>query len=685
MSARRPPRAAALPSRCLLALSLVLVTAAGAFAGQTFTYTDLVKRLTNLEALAVLPVPGEKCQQWSSYDRASKYDEKTGKYVAWDANGDGGGIIRQEGNLSVMAEMEGPGVIWRTWSAAPENGRVIVYLDGATEPAIDLPFRKWFDGSEAPFQGSALCHDAASGKNCYVPIPFQKSCKIVAEKGWGAYFQFTYTTYPKDTVVPTFRRDLAPDETAALAAANQALQNRRGHDPAGRRAGERTQGFKLGIKPGETVRLPDIIGPRAITALRAKLDLPAADIGVDTLRELCLRIRWDDEAKPSVWVPLGDFFGTAPGVNQYRSLPLGMTDRYWYSFWYMPFAKRAHIEITNDGKATRKLTFRVTHAPLDQPLSELARFHAKWHRDAFLPEEPERHAIDWTILKTRGRGRFVGVVLHVWNPMGGWWGEGDEKFFVDGEKFPSTIGTGSEDYFGYAWCNPTLFQNAYHDQTHNDGNNRGHVSVNRWHIVDNVPFQGQFEADIEKYYPNKRPTLYAATAYFYLAAGQDDGYPELPLSERTNWYAMPPRTPGVLEGEDMRVLECTGGGTEVQGLESFGAGWSSGAHLWWTRGKPGDKLTLALPVKQAGQYKMIAQFTKAIDYGIVQLYLDGQKLGDPIDFFNNGVIPTGALDLGVHKLAAGDHKLTLEITGANPAAVKAYMAGVDYVKFVKAQ
>ena len=65
---------------------------------------------------------------------------------------------------------------------------------------------------------------------------------------------------------------------------------------------------------------------------------------------------------------------------------------------------------------------------------------------------------DWIMLRTEGRGRFCGVSLHVWNPRGGWWGEGDEKFFVDGEKFPSTFGTGSEDYFGYAWGCPSLFQ-----------------------------------------------------------------------------------------------------------------------------------------------------------------------------------------------------------------------------------
>ena len=101
----------------------------------------------------------------------------------------------------------------------------------------------------------------------------------------------------------------------------------------------------------------------------------------------------------------------------------------------------------------RTLELEIAHAPLPQPFEQLGHFHAKWHRDAFLPRGPERE-LDWTMLKTEGRGRFCGVMLHVWNPRGGWWGEGDEKFFVDGEKFPSTIGTGSEDYFGYAWCDP---------------------------------------------------------------------------------------------------------------------------------------------------------------------------------------------------------------------------------------
>src|SRR5512133_430146 len=93
-------------------------------ADNQLSYTDLINRLTDLQQLAVLPVPGEQCAQWSSYDRASQYDASTQKYIAWDANGDGDGFIRKEGEQFVLAEMQGPGLIWRIWSAAPKQGHV---------------------------------------------------------------------------------------------------------------------------------------------------------------------------------------------------------------------------------------------------------------------------------------------------------------------------------------------------------------------------------------------------------------------------------------------------------------------------------------------------------------------------------------------------------------------------------
>ncbi len=661
-------------------LTLVCLVASAA---EKLTYVDLVKRLTDLEHLATLPAPGETTKQWSSYDRASKYDAATGKYLGWDANRDGHGMIRQEGEQQVLAEMDGPGVIWRIWSATPKAGHVKIYLDGAGEPAVDLPFTGYFDGKNAPFTRPMLVHTVARGWNNYTPIPYQKSCKIVADNGWGDYFQFVYTSFPKDTEVPTFKRELSGDENAALDEANKLLSNCGPLVPTS--GGQSITGE--GLLPGngsQDAAKPD--GPGAITCFRMRFDPPLTPADHDALREFILQIKWDGEARASVWCPLGDFFGTAPGANAYRSLPCGLTEDGWfYANWFMPFAKSAEVTIRNEGQTEYRMRYEIHLAPLKGDLNRYARFHAKWHRDEFLPTEKAR-GIDWTLLRTTGRGRFAGVMLHIWNPRGGWWGEGDEKFFVDGEKFPSTIGTGSEDYFGYAWCCPELFQNAYHNQTRNDGNNKGHISVNRWHIADQIPFQKSFDGYIEKYYPNSRPTLYASTVYWYLEPGGDDPYSPVPLSHRVGYCVTPPRKRllGVVEGEEMKVLTKTAGDAREQDLSGRDGTWSNDAHLWWTGAKPGDKLELALPVETSGKYALEVHLTKARDYGIVQLSLDGQKLGEPIDLYGSKVVPTGAIKLGAHELAAGEHKLTIEITGANEKAVKNHMFGLDYVKLVPA-
>ena len=398
---------------------------------------------------------------------------------------------------------------------------------------------------------------------------------------------------------------------------------------------------------------------------------------------MTLEIRWDGEKAPSVWTPLGDFFGTAPGINKYRSLPLGMTEDGFYSYWYMPFASEAVVSLTNDGAAPVKLEVAVTHAPLKRPVDALGRFHAKWHRDALLPAEPER-AIDWTMLKTTGRGRFCGVMLHVWNPCGDWWGEGDEKFFVDGETFPSTFGTGSEDYFGYAWSSGRRFYQALHNQPRNDGeSNRGHLSVNRWHVADNVPFHAGFEAAIEKYFPNKRPTQYAAVAYWYQAPDGDDPYPPLPPAERIGYCTQPYTVEGALEGEFLNVTRKTGN-VRRQGMSDFKGRWGFDQQLFWTDGKSGDRLEVAVPVKAAGRYDLRARFTKAPDYGILRALWDGETVGVPFDGYDPEVVPSDEVSFGVREVSAGEHRFGLEIAGSN-AKSRGVFAGLDYIRLVPAR
>jgi hypothetical protein len=661
---------------CCVSLSLLVTVSANA--AERLSYGDLVNRMIDLERLATLPAPGETSVIWGSGDRASKFDEAAGKYVFWPANGnDGWDCIRMEGDRMVVAEMEGPGVIWRIWSANPGVGAMKIYLDGAETPVVDLPFADYFGANKPPFDLPELSYLTRAdgerylqGKNVYLPIPYQKSCKILADPKWGDFYQFTYTTFPKGTVAPTFTGKFSAEDASALKRLSDFLRGGMGTDPAGKRNGEEVVSSTVEPRAGETAQVASLTGERAITAIRVKTALKDRADQMEALRKLVLRITWDDQAKPAVWCPLGDFFGTAPGENHYRSLLAGMAEDGYYAFWYMPFAKGARVELLNEGNTPRKVTFSITHAPLTRPIGELARFHCKWHRDVFpLPEE---RWPDWTVMRSEGRGRFCGFMLHVWNPHGGWWGEGDEKFFVDGEKLPSTFGTGSEDYFGYAWGNPELFTRPFHAQTINAKNNVGHISNVRWQVADNVPFQKSFEATIEKYDHVGPGVKYAATAYWYLDANGTDPHEPAPAAERVGYDTSPPPIPKDVYGS-YRVTRVTGGSvrTEAMGWYPY-AGWRNNDQLLWTGGKAGDQLDFVLQVPATDTYKLSAILSRAKNYGVVQLSLDGKPLGGPLTMFQDKDDRTGLwkitrenYPLGESKLTAGEHTVTVEILGTH--------------------
>jgi putative membrane-bound dehydrogenase-like protein len=141
---------------------------------------------------------------------------------------------------------------------------------------------------------------------------------------------------------------------------------------------------------------------------------------------------------------------------------------------------------------------------------------------------------------------------------------------------------------------------------------------------------------------------------------------------------------GALEGETMKVLEITGGKTGRQGMGGFGSEWSGAAQLWWTGGKPDQKLTLAIPVKEAGKYTLYGALTMARDYGVVSIALDGKPVTSSFDGYNGPkVIHTGEKEWGTHELTAGEHKLTFTLAPPNPDAVPSNMAGLDYVRLEK--
>jgi len=700
----------------------IFLFCAACAANKSFTYKDIISKLYDLPTLAELPEKGEKGALFSSYDRRSKYDEKTDTYINWFANDDWAGVIRQESENVVLAEIDGPGVIWRMWSATVADGNVKIYLDGKL--TVDLPWKDYFNRKVAPFNREGLVYTTkAGGANNYTPIPFQKSCKIVSKATieqskkfdidpgvWGKFFHFNYTIFPKGTKVKTFQMKLSRSEDKALDKANEILTTKLGENPVAHK-NSNEEIVKWIIPPGES-RFLNITGRRAITAL--KVQIPENKNYKDLLRQLTLSINWDNEPSPSVWSPIGDYFGTAPGINEYKSLVMGMVSKIkgqrlevrdkekplekgksnsslqysntpcffdFYSYWYMPFDKNAKISIKNESSEDQQISLIVEHVPLKATWEKLGYFHAKWHRDL----EPEtKKNFDWKILETSGRGRFVGTMLHVWNPRGGWWGEGDEKFYVDGEKFPSTFGTGSEDYFGYAWCLPDIFSQAFHCQTTNF-HNRGHVSNNRWHIGDNIPFQKSFAAYIEKYHKNTRPTFYTCVAYWYLSKSGADNIKETPAKDRTGYYAklIIFKEKDALEAEKLPIIRISKGKTNPQFMLDYGKTWSDDNQLFWTGGKPGDFMELEIDSKENAEKNLIVQFTKADDYAKIQLYFNGEKVGKEIDCYSPNVIVSGKINFGKVKIKKGKNILKVKITGSNSKAKKFYAVGLDYIKFDK--
>ena len=157
--------------------------------------------------------------------------------------------------------------------------------------------------------------------------------------------------------------------------------------------------------------------------------------------------------------------------------------------------------------------------------------------------------------------------------------------------------------------------------------------------------------------------------------------PASPIDAKTG------KVPGAIEGEAMKIVEKTGGTATSQNMGGFPADrWSGSDHLWWTGARPGDKLSLEVPVEKAGMFDIEIVLTRARDYGVAKISIDDKVLDPGLDMFNNPeVITTGVLSFGMNELAAGNHRITFEIVGANPEAVKAYMLAVDYIRLVPTQ
>jgi len=221
-------------------------------------------------------------------------------------------------------------------------------------------------------------------------------------------------------------------------------------------------------------------------------------------RKVILRMYWDDEQIPSVEVPIGDFFSNHHGIryNVNSSMIAVNPSGGFNCYWPMPFKKKALITIENLGNERFDGFFYQIDYSLTSVSSDDAYFHARWNRSMTKREYPE-HVV---LSDIKGTGHYVGTSLG-WNQFSnGWWGEGEVKFFVDGEENPSICTTGTEDYFGGAWCFGNTYSGLYTGYPLWDKKEGSIIrhGLYRWHIQDAIRFKRSLKVTVQAlgWWPN---------------------------------------------------------------------------------------------------------------------------------------------------------------------------------------
>jgi len=640
------------------------------------TFESLVHEMTDLEGLTRLPDPWYTVKQFSSYDRDSKNPDVPTD-LDWFANADRGQFLgteeRNGASEWVMMDAEGPGAIVRIWSANPADaGLVRIYLDGAETPVIEMPFAELLSGQVDPFV-EPIAGMRSGGWNSYLPIPYARHCKVTASKP-DFYYQINYRTYLTGTSVTSYTPQSGVQSRGALLETLRRLSSPQ--TGASLPPGHRSSGFSHRLNPGESGETAIAAPGRALYGLDVTVDAMDTEIA---LRKCVLEITFDGRDDASVRAPLGDFFATAPGLNPYASLPLGVgEDGRMYCRWVMPFEASATLRLINTSDT--RLAVTGSYILGDYTWSDRSMyFHTNWRGEYPIATHPRQ---DWTFVDIAGQGRFVGDMLHVTNPVRLWWGEGDEKIYVDNETFPSHFGTGTEDYYGYAWCSNVPFTNAYHNQPRCDGpGNYGQTCVSRFHIIDNIPFREAFKFDMEVWHSWECEIAMAATSYWYARPGAT--WTPNAIDPADLIVVTPPPLPGpvkiegALEAESLEVLEQTAGTLKVEERVEFG--WSDAKQVRWFDGKPGDSITFGLPVEVTGRYEVRAVFSMASRYAIVRFFVNGKPIEGERDMFDAGIRVTDPIALGIVDLDAGVNTFTVEIVGENPKSKPGYMFGLDYL------
>lgn len=407
------------------------------------------------------------------------------------------------------------------------------------------------------------------------------------------------------------------------------------------------------LEPGKTATLATLAGPGRITHMWFTYATPERS----SSRRLTLRIYWDGETNPSVEAPLGDFFGVGHGMDaELNSIPVRVTanGRARNCYWPMPFGKSARIELTNDGLSpVRRLYFQADWRQVPSLTAGTPYFHARYRQQDHLGKGR------YVVLDAEGKGHYVGTVMSVRANAGGWFGEGDDFFFIDGEKEPSLRGTGTEDYVGDAW-EFRQFDGPYYGVPVYEGNGPGTLtSYYRWHIADPIAFEKSLRFEIEHTGP---PSITATGAYTERA---DD------FASVAFWYQVEPhRAFGSVPPVEERLGYSLADTQEVtlDTARSIQGGTLSIVRrsVVFAATGPGSTVEVDFEIKKPGRWNLSIYFPQGPDSGTYQVFLDGEAAGSPRSFYSPNAVVPPARSIGTLGFTPGRHRLRFVCTGRSP-------------------
>ncbi|MBN2024686.1 MAG: DUF2961 domain-containing protein [Pirellulales bacterium] len=399
------------------------------------------------------------------------------------------------------------------------------------------------------------------------------------------------------------------------------------------------------IEPGETYVMADLKGPGVITHIwMTFLQEPHfwAPDGCANHQEMLLRIYWDGRKKPDVEVPVGEFFANCFGRRmEVISLPVVVEDGDSYNcFWQMPFRESARIEVVNQSKKPIRKLYNNVDWIQKKSLPDNTMYFCAQYRQ----EYPAINGRDYVVLDAEGKGYYVGTVYTVRTRSPSWFGEGDEKIYIDGEAKPSIRGTGTEDYFLSAWglkTNSTPYFGVPF-LSHDDGVVGQMTCSYRWHVADPIVFNtgikvtfetfGWMSPDENKEHQahmwNEREDDFSSVAYWY-QIGPTKKFTEAPPAEKRK---LPSIERVLVWGKDALDASRHGAGSaRLQEGERYLD--SGGQLLYKPKTREDGWVEYTLEVKEKEPLRLLVELTQASDYGVWQAYLDGVAIGKPIDLY----------------------------------------------------